>query len=71
MTSSCGAFLDECRCPYNPVPRTQHEVTVAHRAAVQRARRSGFAREPFPGWLFTLLDPTAARGIDVNREGAA
>jgi hypothetical protein len=57
VRTSCGEFLDNCPA-HHPI-RAQREVDVAHRQAVARARRSGFASQPRPGWLFTLLDPTA------------
>lgn len=56
----CGEALDDCRC-YAPKLRTIAEIVAAHRESVKRARRSGFAVEPRPDWLFTMLDPTAIR----------
>lgn len=56
----CGPALDDCRC-FAPRLRTIAEIVAAHREAVKRARRSGFAAEPRPDWLFTMLDPTAIR----------
>lgn len=54
----CGAALDRCQC-VGPVPRTAAEVTAAHRASVARARRSGFAAQPIPGWAVAVLLPDA------------
>jgi hypothetical protein len=58
VSNTCGRFLDDCRChPGHQPTRTLTEIRAAHRASVARAKRSGFAAEPPPGWLFTLLDP--------------
>jgi hypothetical protein len=59
----CGPALDDCRCLYSypPQPRTTAAVAAAHREAVKRAKRSGWASTPFPLWLYELLDPTATR----------
>lgn len=61
MKYSCGTELDFCRCRYGQVPvqRTWAEVDAAHREAVARADRSGFAAQPLPLWLWQTYDPTA------------
>lgn len=41
--SVCGPFLDACLCRRAPItPRSAREMRARHRAAVARARRSGW-----------------------------
>lgn len=41
--SVCGPFLDACACRPGPItPRSAREIRARHRAAVARARRSGW-----------------------------
>jgi hypothetical protein len=59
---TCGTHhlhTDTCRGPHPH--RTAAQVRADHHAAVSRARRSGFAQEPLPRWLYELLDPTVLR----------
>lgn len=70
MSATCGPHLDDCRC-YSTTPRTPAQIAAAHREAVNRARRSGFAAQPLPKWVYELLDPTACLLARLNRERAA
>lgn len=69
MTYTCGPTLDGCRCRHGRVSvhRTPAEIRAAHRAAVARAKRSGFAREPLPVWLWEQFDPGAVVGLSGRR----
>lgn len=58
----CGPDLHFCRCGgYRAPLRTQAEVDDLHTEAVERARRSGFADAPVPGWVVAVLMPGVMR----------
>lgn len=67
---TCGPHLDDCRCD-STSPRTVAQINAAHREAVNRAKRSGFADQPLPRWVYELLDPTVCSNARLNREHAA
>lgn len=56
--TGCGPALDHCSCRHRgPMPRTAAQIRADHRAAVNRAKRSGWGLQPIPGWLFLMFNP--------------
>jgi hypothetical protein len=66
----CGPGLQRCRCrDSRHFPRSQAQLDALHREAVNQAVASGWATQPIPSWVVTVLVPDY-RWWDEQRRAA-